>query len=184
MELIYLGLREREALSILNQHRIQGAQLQKAIKWSFNPPGASHHGGVWERLIRSVKQVLYSVLKQQTLDEEGLLTLLCEVEAILNSQSLQSPITPKTCTLLTQTTSYFLTPSQFCHLESLTRTTFTLDTVGNRCSTWQTYFGSVGASNTCPSCKKKSRKGVRIQADSKGLVQTVKVNTTTSWRGQ
>lgn len=183
MELIYLGLREREALSILNQHRIQGAQLQKAIKWSFNPPGASHHGGVWERLIRSVKQVLYSVLKQQTLDEEGLLTLLCEVEAILNSQSLQSPITPKTCTLLTQTTSYFLTPSQFCHLESLTRTTCTLDTVGNRCSTWQTILEALEPVILALHAK-KSRKGVRIQADSKGLVQTVKVNTTTSWRGQ
>lgn len=51
----------------------------------INPPGASHHGGVWECLIKSVRQVLNFVLNQQTLDEEGLQTLLCEVEAILNS---------------------------------------------------------------------------------------------------
>ena len=57
---------------------------------SFNSPGASHHGGVWERLIRSVRQVLHSVLKQQTLDDEGLQTLLCEVEAILNSRPITS----------------------------------------------------------------------------------------------
>ena len=78
----------KEALATLNQQRIQGALLQKGIQWSFNPPGASHHGGVWERLIKSVRQVLHSLLKQQTLDDEGLQTLLCEVEAILNSRPI------------------------------------------------------------------------------------------------
>ena len=37
-------------------------------------------------LIRSVRQALHSVLRQQILDEEGLQTILCEVEAILNSR--------------------------------------------------------------------------------------------------
>ena len=78
----------KEALAKMNQQRIQGALLQKGIQWSFNPPGASHHGGVWERLIKSVRQVLHAVLKQQTLDDEGLRTLLCEVEAILNSRPI------------------------------------------------------------------------------------------------
>ena len=78
----------KEALAKLNQQRIQGALLQKGIQWSFNSPGASHHGGVWERLIKSVRQVLHAVLKQQTLDDEGLQTLLCEVEAILNSRPI------------------------------------------------------------------------------------------------
>lgn len=50
---------------------------------TFNPPGASHHGGIWERMIRSVRQVLCSVLKEHALDEEGLQMVLCE--AILNS---------------------------------------------------------------------------------------------------
>lgn len=50
----------------------------------FNPPAASHHGGVWERLIHLVKKVLYSTLQQQSLDDENFHTILCEIEAILN----------------------------------------------------------------------------------------------------
>lgn len=79
------------------------------IEWSFNCPGASHHGGVWERLIRSIRQVLPSVLKQQDLTEEGLHTVLCEVEAILNSRPISTvsddpqdlePLTPNHILLL------------------------------------------------------------------------------------
>lgn len=75
----------REALNGLNQDKIQSAMLQLGIKWCFNPPAGSHHGGVWERLILMVRNVLKSVLKQQILDDEGLQTLLCEAEAILNN---------------------------------------------------------------------------------------------------
>ncbi len=35
----------REALSSLNQARIQRVLCQKGIKWSFNPPAGSHYGG-------------------------------------------------------------------------------------------------------------------------------------------
>lgn len=61
---------------------------QKGVKWTFNPPATAHHGGVWERLIRMLKRILLSVTKQQTLDDESLLTVMCEVEAILNSRPL------------------------------------------------------------------------------------------------
>lgn len=50
----------------------------------FNPPTE----GVWERLIRSVRKILSATLKLQTLDEEGLHTLLCEAEAIINSRPI------------------------------------------------------------------------------------------------
>ncbi len=72
----------KKALNSLNEGRIQNALLPDGIQWSFNPPGASHYGGVWERLIRSVRQVLVSTLRQQTLDEESLQTLFCETESI------------------------------------------------------------------------------------------------------
>lgn len=52
------------------------------------PPASSHHGGSWERLIRSVRKVLNSTLNVQNLDEEGLHTVLCEVEAIINSRPI------------------------------------------------------------------------------------------------
>ncbi|KAK0145451.1 hypothetical protein N1851_015639 [Merluccius polli] len=78
----------REALAALNHSKIQDAFLQEGIKWSFNPPTASHHGGVWERIIRMVRQILTSVLHQQTLNDEGFHTVLCEVESILNDRPI------------------------------------------------------------------------------------------------
>jgi len=48
--------------------------------------------GAWERLIRSCRKVLTALLSEQTLSGEGLLTLIVEVEAILNSRPL-TPIT-------------------------------------------------------------------------------------------
>ena len=64
--------------------------LQRSIRWEFNPPGASHFGGVWERIIRSVRKVLYGIMYQQSirLDDEGLRTLFCEVEAIFNARPI------------------------------------------------------------------------------------------------
>lgn len=78
----------REALSELNHEKIQNALLHSGVTWTFNTPAASHHGGVWERVIRMIRKVLTSVLHQQHLDDEGLQTLLCEVEAILNDRPI------------------------------------------------------------------------------------------------
>ena len=48
------GERElRRSIRVWNQERIHESLLQKDIKWTFNPPYGSHHGGVWERCIRT-----------------------------------------------------------------------------------------------------------------------------------
>ncbi len=78
----------RKALAVLNHSKIQSAFLEEGIQWSFNPPAASHHGGAWERIIRMIRRTLTSVLHQQTLNDEGFLTVLCEVEAILNDRPI------------------------------------------------------------------------------------------------
>ncbi|KAK7938715.1 hypothetical protein WMY93_002041 [Mugilogobius chulae] len=78
----------KEALEKLNHTLINGMLLQKNVKWLFNTPAASHHGGTWERLVRSVRKVLNSILKTQNLDEEGLVTVFCEAEAIVNSRPI------------------------------------------------------------------------------------------------
>ncbi|XP_047474085.1 uncharacterized protein LOC125028654 [Penaeus chinensis] len=59
------------------------------IEWEFNP-ASSHFGGVWERMIRSVRKILYSLAKEKivTLDDESLVTLMHEIEAILNNRPL------------------------------------------------------------------------------------------------
>ena len=38
----------RVSLFEWNQHQIHESLLQNDIKWIFNPPAGSHHGGVWE----------------------------------------------------------------------------------------------------------------------------------------
>lgn len=78
----------KEALADSNHNKIQGALVQDGVTWTFIPTAASHHGGICEHLIRSVRGVLTSVLHQQTLDDEGLQMVLCEVEAILNSRPI------------------------------------------------------------------------------------------------
>ncbi|XP_068749394.1 uncharacterized protein [Montipora capricornis] len=78
----------RKALQEWNQNQIHEFLLQQEIKWTFNPPAASHHGGVWERCIRTVRKVMKALLKQQVLDDEGLSTLMCEVESIVNGRPI------------------------------------------------------------------------------------------------
>lgn len=73
----------REAPVALNYSPIQEALCQHGIKWSLNPPSASHHGGLGELVIHMVRKVLNSILGLQTQDDYGLHTVLCEVEDIL-----------------------------------------------------------------------------------------------------
>ncbi|XP_077869335.1 uncharacterized protein LOC144360537 [Saccoglossus kowalevskii] len=48
----------REEIDHWNQSRINRFLLRKGIKWTFNPPYGSHFGGVWERQIRTIRQLL------------------------------------------------------------------------------------------------------------------------------
>ena len=64
----------------------------KSIEWKFQPSSASHFGGVFEREVRTIRKVLNSLLNnfanQVTMTDELLVTLMCEVENILNSIDL------------------------------------------------------------------------------------------------
>ncbi|XP_067208442.1 uncharacterized protein [Linepithema humile] len=59
-------------------------------KWRFIPPYAPHFGGLWEAGVRSVKHHLRRLLGDRTLTYEELSTLLCQIEACLNSRPLTS----------------------------------------------------------------------------------------------
>ena len=60
------------------------------INWERNPPSASHMGGVWERQIRTIRNIMTSLLHEHSdrLDDEALRTLLCEAECVVNSRPL------------------------------------------------------------------------------------------------
>lgn len=43
-------------------------------------------GGVWEREIRTIRKLMSSVSKEQTMDDEGLMTLFCVVESMVDGR--------------------------------------------------------------------------------------------------
>ena len=82
---IVAGERElRQSLNQCNKEQLVPRFIQRNIQWKFNPPYASHMGGVWERIIRSVKKVLSLLTQEQSLKDEALSTFLCIAEKILN----------------------------------------------------------------------------------------------------
>lgn len=85
------GQRElKDTLAAWNQERIERKLQERNVEWIFNPPYASHMGGVWERQIRTVRKVLAGLTSEQVLDGEQLETLMVKCEGIVNGR----PITP------------------------------------------------------------------------------------------
>ena len=80
----------RKEMESWNKERIQETMSQRGIRWLFNPPAASHMGGVWERQIRSVRRVLSTIMTEQVHTSEMLTTLLVIAEGIINNR----PLTP------------------------------------------------------------------------------------------
>ena len=72
------------------------------IQWTFNVERVPWWGGVFERLIRSVKRCLRKVIGRAKLSFDELLTVVTEAEMIVNSrplsyvtsEDLDEPITP------------------------------------------------------------------------------------------
>ena len=88
------------------------------IEFNMNVPSASHMGGVWERQIRTVRNVLASLMSDlgTQLDDESMRTFMNEAAAIVNSRPLtidNDPASPEPLTpnhLLTQKSKVVLPP--------------------------------------------------------------------------
>ena len=91
----FVGARnELEAeLQNMDQNKVKQYLMSKDcdyFEFKLNVPSASHMGGSWERQIRSVRNVLTSLLNHAgtQLDDESLRTFMCEAAAIINSRPL------------------------------------------------------------------------------------------------
>ena len=80
----------QQAVDEMDNEQIRSRLHQEGTEWIFNPPSGSHMGGIWEWQIRTARKVLAVLLHEHSsrLDDESFRTLLCEVEAIINSRPL------------------------------------------------------------------------------------------------
>ena len=123
------------ALKEMDADKIQRELLKDNCDWidfQMNAPCASHMGGAWERMIRSARAALDSVLSchAEQLDDEVLRTVMVEVEAVINSRPLTcaemtqvdvvEPLTPNQ--ILTQKTKQVLPlPGRFLPVDAYCR---------------------------------------------------------------
>ena len=99
----------KRSLKSLNQNEITSYCSKLETEWKFIPPGASHMGGIWERMIRTIRKIFLSLLSSTRLLDETLETTFCEIESIINGRPLTkisddiddpTPLTPNHLLLL------------------------------------------------------------------------------------
>lgn len=100
----------KEEITSINRD-MAGTFTNGDTQWRFNPPATPHMGGVWERLVRSVKTALRTISSGRKPDEETFYTYLTEVESIVNSR-------PLTHVPLEHEDGEALTPNHFLLLSS------------------------------------------------------------------
>ena len=81
--------KEPKALPVKwNKAKIESDLAQKKIFRKFNPLGALHFGGIWERSVLSCRKVLIAILENRSLADELLSTTMCLVEQTFNARPL------------------------------------------------------------------------------------------------
>ena len=76
----------KKAIEEMDDQKIKAELLKESVDWIKNPASASNFGGVWERQIRSIRNVIRE--HGNRLDEESLRTFLCEAEYTIKNRPL------------------------------------------------------------------------------------------------
>ena len=100
-----------ECIEKWNMLNIAAELAHKGSEWKFNPPSAPHQVGIWERLVRSFKRVMYTILDTRRLTDEVLNTTFCLVEHARNALPL-TPVSADPYDLGTITPNHFLLGNQ------------------------------------------------------------------------
>lgn len=77
------------------------------VQWHFIPPSAPHFGGLWEAAVKSTKKHLLKVNTMGLLTFEEMSTMLCRIEAVLNSRPI-SPMSDDPSDFTALTPGHFL----------------------------------------------------------------------------
>jgi hypothetical protein len=78
----------RNIFNTLDWKAIEQKSEVNQIKWILNPPTAAWWGGFWERMVKSVKELLRRMLGRAKLDYDQLRTILTAVAATINDRPL------------------------------------------------------------------------------------------------
>ena len=80
----------KKAIEEMDDQEIKAELLKESIDWIKNPASASNFGGVWERQIRSIRNVMNGLIREHgsRLDEDSLRTFICEAEYTINNRPL------------------------------------------------------------------------------------------------
>jgi hypothetical protein len=101
---------EKELIKIIAEEgstkRISNFTAQQGINFHFNPPCSPLMGGIWEG-VKSMKFHLCRVVGNVKLTFEEFYTLLCQVEAVLNSKPI-CPLSNKPDNLQVLTPGHFV----------------------------------------------------------------------------
>ena len=123
--------------------------LREKVKWSFNPPRASHQGGFYKIFFKLFRKIFRSITLNCTLNKFDLLTYVVEVERILNSPPITKlPDSPDDWTalalnsILTGSLAEDVQLGNFLKADAYHRS-------WKKSSTWLTSFGSNGLISTC-----------------------------------
>ena len=89
-----MGKPAAKAIYSLSSHRdVQDSSANVGVEWSFNLEKAPWWGGMFERMIRSVKRCLRKTIGRARITYDELLTAIAEGEMILNSRPISSRLT-------------------------------------------------------------------------------------------
>ncbi|XP_078357312.1 uncharacterized protein LOC144642205 [Oculina patagonica] len=81
-------LKELEQCLTASQESIMNYCSTEGIQWKFSPPTGPHHGSVWENGVKACKRHLKRIVGESKLTFEEMTTVLCQIEACLNSRPL------------------------------------------------------------------------------------------------
>ncbi len=99
----------RNLLKGISWTKIQAKSSVQRIQWILNPPTAAWWGGWWERLIRSVKDLLKRMLGKARVDSQQLRTCLAIIQSAINDRPL-TYVTEDKNDLVPLTPAMFLRP--------------------------------------------------------------------------
>ena len=108
----------RENIEKWNTINIAVELAHKGMKWKINPPSAPDQGGIWERLARRLKCVVYTIVGTRCFTDEVLTTTFFLVEHALNSRPL-TPVSADPSNIGTLTPNHFLLDNQASSLSSI-----------------------------------------------------------------